>query len=63
VGGRATITAPWRQLRQTEEAIFDRSAQAFNSRRGDALRVLLAAGVGSIEACRQLGIGRKTGYR
>jgi hypothetical protein len=24
---------------------------------------LLAAGVGSIEACRQLGIGRKTGYR
>ena len=24
---------------------------------------LLAAGVGSVEACRQLGIGRKTGYR
>jgi IS30 family transposase len=24
---------------------------------------LLAGGVGSIEACRQLGIGRKTGYR
>ncbi len=26
-------------------------------------RVLMAGGVGSIEACRQLGIGRKTGYR
>lgn len=24
---------------------------------------LLASGVGSVEACRQLGIGRKTGYR
>ena len=24
---------------------------------------LMAGGVGSIEACRQLGIGRKTGYR
>ncbi|MFF6005198.1 helix-turn-helix domain-containing protein [Prauserella flavalba] len=24
---------------------------------------LLAAGVGTVEACRQLGIGRKTGYR
>lgn len=26
-------------------------------------RRLLAAGVGSVEACRRLGIGRKTGYR
>ncbi|MGW2896883.1 hypothetical protein ACWDAO_20295 [Streptomyces sp. NPDC001212] len=24
---------------------------------------LLAAGVGTVEACKQLGIGRKTGYR